>query len=89
MLAVGTTAVRVLETVARTDELRGRTSLYITPGFAFRRVNALLTNFHLPRSTLLALVMAFVGVDETRELYRTAVADEYRFYSFGDAMLVL
>jgi len=89
VLAVGTTTVRVLETVARTGELNGRTSLFVTPGFAFRRVDALLTNFHLPRSTLLALVMAFAGVEETRELYATAIAERYRFYSFGDAMLVL
>ncbi len=89
VLAVGTTSVRVLETVARTGELSGRTRLFVTPGFEFRRVDALLTNFHLPRSTLLALVMAFVGVEETRELYRTAIAERYRFYSFGDAMLTL
>jgi S-adenosylmethionine:tRNA ribosyltransferase-isomerase len=89
VLAVGTTTVRVLETVARTGELRGRTSLFITPGFEFGRVDALLTNFHLPRSTLLALVMAFAGVELTRDLYRLAIADRYRFYSFGDAMLVL
>jgi S-adenosylmethionine:tRNA ribosyltransferase-isomerase len=89
VLAVGTTTVRTLETVARTGELSGRTSLFVTPGFEFRRVGALLTNFHLPRSTLLALVMAFAGVEETRELYRTAIAERYRFYSFGDAMLVL
>jgi S-adenosylmethionine:tRNA ribosyltransferase-isomerase len=89
VLAVGTTTVRTLETVARTGDLSGRTSLFITPGFEFRRVEALLTNFHLPRSTLLALVMAFLGVEETRALYRTAIAERYRFYSFGDAMLVL
>jgi S-adenosylmethionine:tRNA ribosyltransferase-isomerase len=89
VLAVGTTTVRVLETVARTGELSGRTTLFVTPGFQFRRVDALLTNLHLPRSTLLALVMAFVGVDETRGLYRAAVEERYRFYSFGDAMLVL
>ena len=89
VLAVGTTSVRVLETVARTGELSGRTSLFVTPGFEFRRVDALLTNFHLPRSTLLALVMAFAGVEETRALYRAAVEARYRFYSFGDAMLVL
>ena len=89
VLAVGTTSVRVLETVARTGELAGRTRLFVTPGFEFRRVDALLTNFHLPRSTLLALVMAFVGVEQTLELYRTAIAERYRFYSFGDAMLVL
>jgi S-adenosylmethionine:tRNA ribosyltransferase-isomerase len=89
VLAVGTTTVRVLETVARDAVLQGRTSLFITPGFGFRRVNALLTNFHLPRSTLLALVMAFAGVQETRRLYELAIAERYRFYSFGDAMLIL
>jgi S-adenosylmethionine:tRNA ribosyltransferase-isomerase len=89
VLAVGTTTVRVLETLARGAPLRGRTSLFIQPGFEFRRVDALLTNFHLPRSTLLALVMAFAGVEETRRLYELAVAERYRFYSFGDAMLVL
>src|SRR6266542_492315 len=86
VLAVGTTTVRVLETLARGAPLEGRTSLFVTPGFDFRRVDALLTNFHLPRSTLLALVMAFAGVEETRRLYETAVAERYRFYSFGDAM---
>jgi len=89
VLAVGTTTVRVLETVARDARLQGRTSLFVTPGFEFRRVDALLTNFHLPRSTLLALVMAFAGVEETRDLYRLAIGERYRFYSFGDAMLVL
>jgi S-adenosylmethionine:tRNA ribosyltransferase-isomerase len=89
VLAVGTTTVRVLETLARGAPLRGRSDLFITPGFGFRRTDALLTNFHLPRSTLLALVMAFVGVEETRRLYRIAIDERYRFYSFGDAMLVL
>ena len=89
VLAVGTTTVRVLETLARGAPPAGRTELFITPGFEFRRVDALLTNFHLPRSTLLALVMAFAGVEETRRLYRLAVEERYRFYSFGDAMLIL
>jgi S-adenosylmethionine:tRNA ribosyltransferase-isomerase len=89
VLAVGTTTVRVLETLARGAALAGRTDLFVTPGFEFRRVDALLTNFHLPRTTLLALVMAFAGVAETRELYRLAIAERYRFYSLGDAMLVL
>ncbi|MGZ4461992.1 MAG: tRNA preQ1(34) S-adenosylmethionine ribosyltransferase-isomerase QueA [Gaiellaceae bacterium] len=89
VLAVGTTTVRVLETLARGAALSGRSELFVQPPFHFRRVDALLTNFHLPRSTLLALVMAFAGVEETRELYRTAIAERYRFYSFGDAMLVL
>ena len=95
VVAVGTTSVRVLETVAESDAkpgahaLSGRTDLMIAPGHEFRAVGALVTNFHLPRSTLLALVMAFAGVDETRELYEIAVAEQYRFYSLGDAMLVL
>jgi S-adenosylmethionine:tRNA ribosyltransferase-isomerase len=89
VLAVGTTTVRVLETLARGSPLEARTELFITPGFEFRRADALLTNFHLPRSTLLALVMAFIGIEETRALYREAIERRYRFYSFGDAMLVL
>jgi S-adenosylmethionine:tRNA ribosyltransferase-isomerase len=88
-LAVGTTTTRVLETLARGAPLEGRSDLFITPGFAFRRVDALLTNFHLPRTTLLALVMAFAGIERTRELYQVAIRERYRFYSFGDAMLVL
>jgi S-adenosylmethionine:tRNA ribosyltransferase-isomerase len=89
VLAVGTTTVRVLETLARGSALTGRTDLFITPGFEFKRTDALLTNFHLPRSTLLALVMAFTGVEPTRRLYQLAIDQSYRFYSFGDAMLVL
>jgi len=89
VLAAGTTTVRVLESLARGASLAGRTELFVTPGFEFRRVDALLTNFHLPRTTLLALVMAFVGIERTRELYELAIAERYRFYSFGDAMLIL
>jgi S-adenosylmethionine:tRNA ribosyltransferase-isomerase len=98
VVAVGTTVVRTLEHLARSPEtahdqggpfLRGSTDLFITPGFRFRVVDALITNFHLPRSSLLALVMAFAGVGETREIYRHAVENGYRFYSFGDAMVVL
>jgi S-adenosylmethionine:tRNA ribosyltransferase-isomerase len=89
VLAVGTTSVRVVETLARGGPLSGRTDLFVTPGFEFRRVDAMLTNFHLPRSTLLALVMAFAGEQETRRLYELAIAERYRFYSFGDAMLIL
>jgi S-adenosylmethionine:tRNA ribosyltransferase-isomerase len=89
VLAVGSTTVRVLESLARGGPLAGRTDLFITPGFEFRRVGSLLTNFHLPRSTLLALVMAFAGLEETRRLYRLAIEERYRFYSFGDAMLIL
>jgi S-adenosylmethionine:tRNA ribosyltransferase-isomerase len=99
VVAVGTTSLRTLEHLARSgthpepdspaDSLRGETTLFIRPGFEFRAVDALVTNFHLPRTSLLALVMAFCGVDETRRLYRHAVDERYRFYSFGDAMLAL
>jgi len=90
VVAVGTTVVRVLETVFGDPpgELAGRSRLFITPGYRFRTVGAMVTNFHLPRSTLLALVMAFAGIEGTRDLYRKAVAERYRFYSFGDACLI-
>ena len=90
VVCIGTTSVRVVETVAdpaAPDE--GRTSLLIAPGYRFRAVGALVTNFHLPRSTLLALVMAFGGVEETRRIYAEAIRERYRFYSFGDASLLL
>jgi S-adenosylmethionine:tRNA ribosyltransferase-isomerase len=88
---VGTTTVRVLETVwgPQPAPREGRTRLMITPGRPIAATGALVTNFHLPRSTLLALVMAFAGEEPVRALYRTAVAERYRFYSFGDAMLLL
>jgi S-adenosylmethionine:tRNA ribosyltransferase-isomerase len=96
VVAVGTTSMRVLEHVALTGAsaddaalIRGDTRLFIRPGFPFRLVDGLITNFHLPRTSLFALVMAFCGVDETRAIYRHAVALRYRFYSFGDAMLAL
>lgn len=74
---------------AKSDLLRGETDLFITPGFEFFVVDGLLTNFHLPRTSLLALVMAFCGIEATWRIYRHAVAEGYRFYSFGDAMLAL
>ncbi len=88
---MGTTTVRVLETVFGDPRgpLEGRSRLLITPGYRFRATGAMVTNFHLPRSTLLALVMAFAGEEPTRDLYRTAVRERYRFYSFGDASLIL
>jgi S-adenosylmethionine:tRNA ribosyltransferase-isomerase len=89
VLAVGTTTVRVLESLARDAPLEGRANLFVTPPFDFRRADALLTNFHLPGSTLLALVMAFAGVEEILRLYEHAIEERYRFYSFGDAMLIL
>jgi S-adenosylmethionine:tRNA ribosyltransferase-isomerase len=104
VVAVGTTSVRTLESVfthapegggrevtmeALRPHLFGETSLFITPGFRFRCVDAMLTNFHLPRSTLLALVYAFGGEALIRRAYEAAIAERYRFYSFGDAMLIL
>ena len=92
VVAVGTTTVRALETCAGEDggvsPSEGVTRKFIYPGYRFRGVDALLTNFHLPRSSLLALVMAFAGVEAVRAAYRAAVAERYRFYSYGDAMLV-
>lgn len=96
VVAVGTTTTRVLESIAgrlREDpavgHLDGETSIFIYPPYRFRLVDALLTNFHLPRSTLLALVMAFAGIDLTRRAYEHAVRQHYRFFSYGDAMLIL
>ena len=92
IVAVGTTAVRALESAAREPRglrpYQGETRLFITPGFDFRVVDALLTNFHLPQTTLLMLVSAFGGVEFLREAYKEAVRERYRFYSYGDAMLI-
>jgi S-adenosylmethionine:tRNA ribosyltransferase-isomerase len=91
IVAVGTTAVRVLETLAGSEQVKpgmGTTNLFITPGYRFRIVDAMITNFHLPRSTLLALVAAFAGLDNIRAAYRHAIEQRYRFYSYGDAMLI-
>jgi S-adenosylmethionine:tRNA ribosyltransferase-isomerase len=96
LVAVGTTAVRVLETLYRdaepgaptTASPAGWTGLFITPGHRFRAVDAMVTNFHLPRTSLLALVMAFAGLDVIRNAYMEAVRERYRVYSFGDAMLI-
>jgi S-adenosylmethionine:tRNA ribosyltransferase-isomerase len=87
VVAVGTTAVRALESAAEFDRLVGRTSLFIHRGFDWRVVDAMITNFHLPRTTLLMMIDAFVG-DRWRTLYNAALADDYRFLSFGDAMLL-
>jgi len=91
VIAVGTTSVRVLETCAdgrRVAPASGRTGLFITPGYGFKAVDALITNFHFPRSTLLMLVCAFAGTERVLSAYSEAVRERYRFYSFGDAMLV-
>ena len=87
VVAVGTTATRALESVAATGRTSGRTDLFITPGFEFRHVDVLLTNFHMPRTTLLLMISAFVG-ERWRDLYGHAVRNKYRFLSFGDAMLL-
>jgi S-adenosylmethionine:tRNA ribosyltransferase-isomerase len=92
IIAVGTTATRVLETVAAglvVAPARGETGLFITPGYKFKIVDALITNFHLPKSTLLALVAAFAGLENILAAYNHAVRQRYRFYSYGDAMLIL
>lgn len=89
VVAVGTTVARTLESWAVSGEREGESELFVYPGYEWRTVDALLTNFHLPRSTLLAMVMGFAGVELVREAYRIAVEDRYRFYSFGDAMLLV
>jgi S-adenosylmethionine:tRNA ribosyltransferase-isomerase len=92
VVAVGTTSVRVLESGARDGEIgawSGETNLYIYPPYRFRAVDALITNFHLPRTTLLLLVAAFAGVELTQQTYQASIAAEYRFYSYGDAMLIV
>lgn len=89
VVAAGTTVARTLETWAATGERAGESRLFVYPGYRWRAVDALLTNFHLPRSTLLAMVMSFGGTGLVREAYRVAVEERYRFYSFGDAMLIL
>jgi S-adenosylmethionine:tRNA ribosyltransferase-isomerase len=88
VVAVGTTTVRTLESWALTGQERGDTSIFITPGFQFRAIDRLVTNFHLPRSTLLMLVSAFAGYDRIMDLYRHAIEQRYRFFSYGDAMLL-
>ena len=94
MIAVGTTTTRTLEAVAAANDGRvvagaGSTDLFIYPGFEFRVIDGLLTNFHVPRSSLLMLVAAFAGREAVLAAYRAAVEERYRFYSYGDAMLVL
>lgn len=91
IIAVGTTSLRALEAAAQAGELRagpGETDIYITPGYRFRVVQRLITNFHLPESTLLMLVSAFAGVESIRRAYRHAIEARYRFFSYGDAMLI-
>lgn len=89
---MGTTSVRTLESVAKQGPLKawqGETDIFIYPPYQFQAVDCLLTNFHLPKSTLLVLVSAFAGSEFIREAYEKAVEEKYRFYSYGDAMLIL
>ena len=91
IIAVGTTAVRTLESIALNGELlsqKGETDIFIYPGFEFRIVDVLITNFHLPKSSLLMLVSAFIGFDEMHQTYQHAIKEQYRFFSYGDAMLL-
>jgi S-adenosylmethionine:tRNA ribosyltransferase-isomerase len=88
VLAVGTTTLRALESAAQTGAAAGETDLFVYPGFRFRVVDRLLTNFHLPRSSLLMLVAAFAGLQNVRRAYAHAIAERYRFFSYGDAMLI-
>jgi S-adenosylmethionine:tRNA ribosyltransferase-isomerase len=93
VIAVGTTVVRTLETLGALEghlsPSQGTTDLLITPGFEFKVIDGMITNFHLPRSSLLFLVSAFSGLELTRKAYQRAVAKAYRFYSYGDAMLII
>ena len=93
MIAVGTTSCRTLESAAtKYGEIRacsGDTDIFIYPGYPFKAIDGLITNFHLPESTLIMLVSAFCGYENTMRAYREAVARRYRFFSFGDAMLIL
>ncbi|MGZ8225488.1 MAG: S-adenosylmethionine:tRNA ribosyltransferase-isomerase, partial [Methylococcaceae bacterium] len=91
VIAVGTTAVRALESASRSGQLEpgfGDTDLFITPGYQFKSVDAMLTNFHLPESTLLMLVSAFAGYQPVMNAYQHAIDESYRFFSYGDAMFL-
>jgi S-adenosylmethionine:tRNA ribosyltransferase-isomerase len=88
IIAVGTTSLRALESQAISGQSSGETNLFITPGFQFKTVDCLLTNFHLPKSTLLMLVSAFAGADNIRAAYQHAINQRYRFFSYGDAMFL-
>ena len=93
IIAVGTTSLRLLESAARDDGMiasfAGDTAIFITPGYRFKAIDGLMTNFHLPRSTLFMLVSALMGLDMMQAAYAHAIASDYRFYSYGDASLLL
>ena len=89
IVAVGTTSCRVLEAIAKTRKLKGETDIFIYPGYKFQITDALVTNFHLPKSTLFILVCAFATRDLMMRAYKEAIDEKYRFYSYGDCMLIL
>ncbi len=97
VVAVGTTVTRALESAAADSSekdpivraMAGNTDLFIRPGYAFKGIDALVTNFHLPKSTLLVMISAFAGAEAVKKIYQEAIAQRYRFYSYGDAMLIL
>ena len=92
IIPVGTTALRLIETAARGGEIEpfvGDTDIFITPGFKFNATDGLITNFHLPKSTLLMLVSALMGMNEMQDIYAHAIENKYRFFSYGDASLLL
>jgi len=88
VIAVGTTSLRTLESYANSGITQGDTNLFITPGYTFKMVDCLITNFHLPQSTLLMLVSAFSGYDAIMKAYQHAIQEKYRFFSYGDAMFL-
>ena len=88
-VAVGTTSCRVIESVAKTGKTKGETDLFIYPGYKLQTTDALITNFHLPYSSLLLLVYAFGGTDLIKKAYQEAVKEKYRFFSYGDAMIIV
>ena len=92
VIAVGTTSLRILESVAkdgRISPFKGATDIYITPGFNFKVASALITNFHLPKSSLFILIASFIGLERAKKIYAHAISKEYRFYSYGDASLLV
>ena len=92
MIPVGTTALRLIESAAQSGTLRpwqGETDIFITPGFQFQIADGLMTNFHLPKSTLMMLVSALMGIDQIKSIYAHAIAKDYRFFSYGDSSLLL
>jgi S-adenosylmethionine:tRNA ribosyltransferase-isomerase len=89
ILAVGTTVTRTIEYYARTNKIQGECDLFLNPANKPIKVNHLLTNFHLPKSTLIMLIASFVGLEKTLEIYETAVKEKYRFFSYGDGMLII